>query len=86
MPPTSTAKSADQGRNASEPVRSRKPRTAAPKVYAKVVTVKTRRGTFQRIITYTCDECGEVHRVTEYGLRVTACRNGLIFVVAGGER
>lgn len=60
--------------------RSAKP----PRVRGRLVTVRTRAGTQQRFLFYSCSACGSQHRVTEFGIRVTACRNGLVFVVAGG--
>lgn len=54
------------------------------RVRGRAVVVKTHSGTTQTMIFYTCSACGSQHRVAEYGLRVRACRRGLVFVAAGG--
>ncbi|MEY9909776.1 hypothetical protein ABIA35_006019 [Catenulispora sp. MAP12-49] len=59
-------------------------RSKPPRVRGRLVLVKTHAGTQQKFIFYNCSACGSQHRVTEFGIRVTACRNGLVFVVAGG--
>jgi hypothetical protein len=55
-----------------------------PRVNGRAVTTKTTYGTKSTYIFYTCIRCGDLHRVNEYGIRVTACHQGLVFVIAGG--
>ncbi|GAA2034652.1 hypothetical protein GCM10009839_38980 [Catenulispora yoronensis] len=74
---------AAQGTNAVPKSRTRRI-AEAPRVRGRLILVKTGVGTQQRFIFYACCACGSQHRVTEFGIRVTACRNGLVFVVAGG--
>lgn len=74
---------ADQGTNPVPKPQARR-NAKPPRVRGRVVLVKTHAGTTQTIILYSCSACGSQHRVTTFGIRVTACRSGLVFVVAGG--
>lgn len=55
-----------------------------PRVVGKAIATKTHTGTTQTMVFYACESCGSQHRCNEFGLRVTACHSGLVFVVAGG--
>jgi hypothetical protein len=64
--------------------RSRSAGPKPPRVIGRAVATKTTYGTNHMYIFYACEACGSQHRVNEYGVRVTACHNGLVFVIAGG--
>jgi len=66
--------------------RSAGPNPKPPRVRGRAVETKTTYGTKSTYIFYGCEACGAQHRVTEYGLRATARKNGLAFAVAGGGR